>query len=105
TPGRIPKDARQIVQGNVWIVRDGHGVAPTGNAAVRHPRTAVGIDRSGAKLTILTIDGRRPGTAIGMTGPEMAAEMLRLGCANALNLDGGGSTTLVMRDPESNELK
>jgi len=104
-PRRVPPDARQIVQGNVWIVKDGKPVAPTGNAKVRHPRTAIGLDETGTKLTILTIDGRRPGTALGMTGPEIAQEMLRLGCTNALNLDGGGSTTLVMRDPADGDEK
>ena len=45
------------------------------------------------------------GARIGMNGIEMAQQMIRLGCANAINLDGGGSTTLVMRDPETNEVK
>ena len=49
---RVPSDARQIVQGNVWIVRDGKSVAPEGNAKVRHPRTLVGLDRNGTKLTL-----------------------------------------------------
>ena len=40
-----------------------------------------------------------------MNGAEMSAEMLRLGCETAINLDGGGSTTLVMRDPSDHELK
>jgi exopolysaccharide biosynthesis protein len=65
----------------------------------------IGVDHAGTKLVLLTIDGRRPGTATGMTGPEMAAEMLRLGCDDAMNLDGGGSTTLIIRDPSSGELK
>ena len=80
-------------------------VAPTGNAKVRHPRTAIGLDHRGTKLTILIVDGRRPGIATGMTGPEIAQEMLRLGCVDAINLDGGGSTTLVMRDRDDDQLK
>jgi exopolysaccharide biosynthesis protein len=72
---------------------------------VRHPRTAIGLNRDATTLTILTVDGRRPLSAWGMTGPELAAEFQKLNCWTALNLDGGGSTTLVMRDPQSNELK
>jgi exopolysaccharide biosynthesis protein len=104
-PQRVPVEARQMVQGNVWIVKDAKPVTPTSNAKVRHPRTVIGLDARGTKLTILTIDGRRPGIAAGMTGPEIAQEMLRLGCVNAMNLDGGGSTTLVMRNPDNHELK
>jgi exopolysaccharide biosynthesis protein len=40
-----------------------------------------------------------------MTGTEMGREMQRLGCVNAINLDGGGSTTLVIREPDSGEEK
>jgi exopolysaccharide biosynthesis protein len=104
-PKNVPPDAKQLVQGNVWLVRDGKAVEPKGNAKVRHPRTVLGLDASGTKLTILTVDGRRPGVAMGMNGPEMAEQMIRLGCKNAINLDGGGSTTLVMRDPESDQIK
>jgi exopolysaccharide biosynthesis protein len=104
-PDELPRDARQLVQGNVLVLKDGKPIAEKGNAKVRHPRTVLGVDASGTRLTILTIDGRRPGTASGMTGTEMGQEMLRLGCTDALNLDGGGSTTLVVRDPESGEEK
>jgi exopolysaccharide biosynthesis protein len=102
----LPDGATQIVAGNCYIVRDGKSVGPfTGVMAARHPRTVVGVDREGTKLVLLTVDGRRPGVSLGMPGDELAAEMLRLGCWDAINLDGGGSTTLVMRDPLSNELK
>jgi hypothetical protein len=58
----------------------------------RHPRSAVGItgDR---RLNLLTADGRTE-WASGLTCEELARVMDRLGCSNALNLDGGGSTTL-----------
>jgi len=104
-PKNIPTDAKQLVQGNVWIVKDGKPAEPKGNAKVRHPRTVLGLDAGGTKLTILTIDGRHPGVAMGMNGAEMAGRMIQLGCVNAINLDGGGSTTLVMRDPSNDEFK
>ncbi|MGA2496189.1 MAG: phosphodiester glycosidase family protein [Tepidisphaeraceae bacterium] len=92
----VPADARQIVGGNPMLVRNGKEVAPAGVAA---PRTAVGLDKEGKRLTILVVDGRRADYAAGFTLPQLAAEMVKLDCWTALNLDGGGSTTLVMRDP------
>ncbi len=91
----VPADARQIVGGNPMLVQNGKVVAPPGVAA---PRTAVGLDKEGRRLTILIVDGRRPDYSAGFTLPQLAAEMTRLDCWTALNLDGGGSTTLVMRD-------
>lgn len=91
-----PEGSRQAIAGNVMLLRAGQPV-PSRNTA-RHPRTAVGIDAEGKTLTILVVDGRRQGHSIGMTYAELAAEFQRLGCHHAMNLDGGGSTTLVMRD-------
>lgn len=102
---QLPEGARQAVQGNAMVLKSGQIVDPT--AAVmkaRHPRTVVGLDKESKTLTILTVDGRRAGVSIGMTGPELGAEMKRLGCQEAMNLDGGGSTELVLRDPETGEL-
>lgn len=63
-------------------------------ATVRHPRTALGLKPDGA-IVILVADGRRP-TALGFTGPEMSEIFLREGVVDAINLDGGGSTTLYI---------
>ena len=92
----VPRDARQIVGGNPLLVRNGRAVAP---ASVAAPRTAVGLDKEGRRLTLLINDGRRSDYSAGLTFPELAAEMVKLDCWTALNLDGGGSTTLVMRNP------
>jgi exopolysaccharide biosynthesis protein len=102
----IPNGARQIVAGNCYVLKDGKPPGPYGGAmAVRHPRTVVGTSKDGTKLVLLTVDGRRPGVSLGMTGEDLTAEMQRLGCWDAINLDGGGSTTLVMRDPDDGEYK
>jgi exopolysaccharide biosynthesis protein len=101
----VPEGAKQMVQGNAFVLRNGQPIDPQGMMKVRHPRTVVGLDKDGKTLTILTVDGRRPKTSVGMTGPELGDEMQRLGCDNALNLDGGGSTELVMRDPETGKLQ
>jgi hypothetical protein len=57
----------------------------------RHPRTALGWNDRHYFLVI--VDGRQPGRSVGMTFPELADLMLRLGCREAMNLDGGGSST------------
>jgi len=59
----------------------------------RHPRTAVCIDGDNQTLWLATIDGRHPQSA-GMTIPELSMLMHSLGCQDAVNLDGGGSTTM-----------
>ncbi|MCX6997494.1 MAG: phosphodiester glycosidase family protein, partial [Kiritimatiellaeota bacterium] len=70
-----------------------------------HPRTAVGVDTTGTKLILLVVDGRHPQVATGMTHAELSRELLRLGCAAGLNLDGGGSATLVIRDTSTGKLR
>lgn len=60
-----------------------------------NPRTAVGVDRAGRTLWIVVVDGRQPGVSEGITLIELAALFQWLGAWDALNLDGGGSTTLV----------
>jgi hypothetical protein len=61
-------------------------------AMTRHPRTAVGFTREG-DVWFLAIDGRQSVSA-GATLEETARIMIRLGCVDAMNLDGGGSTAL-----------
>ncbi len=65
------------------------------NAEVRHPRTAVGYSRDGRTLYLLTVDGRST-ASVGMTLVELAEVLRRLGAWNAMNFDGGGSTTMVV---------
>lgn len=60
------------------------------------PRTAMGITASG-QLLLVTIDGRQPGFSIGMTQVEEARFMKSLGAVWAINLDGGGSTTMWVK--------
>ena len=64
----------------------------------RHPRTAAGVTQDGRRLVLVVVDGRRPGWSAGMTLPELAAFMLELGVHDAVNLDGGGSSTIVWRE-------
>lgn len=64
-----------------------------GHARARHPRTAFATTSRGTML-LVTVDGRQTGSA-GMTLEELAQELVRLGAVEAINLDGGGSTTMV----------
>ncbi len=62
----------------------------------RHPRTIIGRDREG-DTWLVVIDGRQPGHSVGMTLTELTAFARRAGFVDALNLDGGGSTTMVVK--------
>jgi exopolysaccharide biosynthesis protein len=65
-------------------------------AAARHPRTAVGYDADGNQLWVMVVDGRQPGHSDGMTLPELTVALQAMGVEEALNLDGGGSTVMVL---------
>lgn len=93
-----------IVGGWPRILRDGENVANdastvegtlSGNAEARHPRTAVGFSRDSSTLLLLTVDGRSENSG-GMTLIELADMMRQLGAWQAMNFDGGGSTTMVI---------
>ncbi len=62
----------------------------------RHPRTAVGFNQDSTKVFFVVVDGRQSNLSVGMTIDELANLMLSLGSYNAVNLDGGGSSTMVI---------
>lgn len=102
----LPADVRQAVAGSHVIVRDG-AVVPDLQpklGTVRHPRTAAGVSRDGTRLILVVVDGRQPTLSVGMTFAELSAELVADGAYTALNLDGGGSTTLVCRDDRTGKL-
>ena len=86
------------IGGTPLLVEDGRVVATRCDPSFcsRHPRTAVGITRKG-KVLLVVVDGRRPRWSKGMTLVELGREMRRLGARTAFNLDGGGSSTMVVR--------
>jgi exopolysaccharide biosynthesis protein len=96
-------DDWEVIGGNVILVKDG-AVVPQKNK-VRHPRTVIGFNADKTKLILMVVDGRKPGIAIGMNYEELAAEMIRLGCRDALNLDGGGSSVMAVRDTVTDKMK
>jgi hypothetical protein len=93
-----------IIGGRPRILRDGVNVAGDAatvegtisrNAEARHPRTAVGFSRDSSTLFILAVDGRST-RSVGVTLVELAELLRRLGAWQAMNFDGGGSTTMVV---------
>jgi len=66
-------------------------------AATRHPRTAVGYDPSTRRFWLVVVDGRQAPYSGGMTLPELAALLEAFGAVEAINLDGGGSSVMVVR--------
>jgi len=83
-----------IVQNGRDVVAQQEGVNESFGAR-RHPRTAVGWDAQ--RLLLVVVDGRQPPWSDGMTLSELAAFFIRLGATDAINLDGGGSSALVIR--------
>jgi hypothetical protein len=85
--------------GNPTLVRNGQVLSGNVDGTTpfhrRNPRTAVGATADG-RLLIVTVDGRQPGHSVGMSLRELAELFVRLGARSAINLDGGGSTTMVI---------
>ena len=67
----------------------------------RHPRSAI-FTKADGTVVLLTVDGRSEGNAAGMSIPELAYLVRVLGAEDALNLDGGGSTTLWIKGAADN---
>jgi len=85
------------ISGNNMIVVNGAAVDGLDNSYAA-PRTAIGLDKTGTRLILFVADGRQLLYSQGATLHEMAQLMIFYGAANAMNLDGGGSSTLVMRN-------
>lgn len=102
------KNLKMSVTGGSLLVKDGTIPAEFSFSntyiSKSQPRTAVGSTRDGKQLILVTVDGRQD-SSIGMTQKEIAEYMLSLGAYNALNLDGGGSTTMVTRTPGTSSLE
>ncbi len=91
---------RQILGGGPRLLANGQYVGGEGFRPSfsdrRHPRTAIGRLADG-RIVLIVVGGRQPYHSLGMTLVELATLLRQLGVADALNLDGGGSTTLVVR--------
>ncbi len=92
-----------ILLANGAVQTNPDGFNPHSFVNARHPRTAIGV-RKDATIVLVTVDGRQPKKSVGMTIPELTALMQELGCVEAMNLDGGGSTTMVLRGKVVNSI-
>ena len=86
-------DVKAIVGGSPLLLDDSAYGFPIDRGDGRHPRTIIGWDAN--RLLLVTVDGRQPGWSEGVTYVEAAQLMRWLGATDALNLDGGSSTTFV----------
>ncbi|MDF1604045.1 phosphodiester glycosidase family protein [Nocardioides sp. YIM 152315] len=86
---------KMAISGDRPLIDD--GVIKVVDNRVMHPRTAVGVDRESGQILLLVIDGRSSASR-GYTMVELANLMIDLGADEALNLDGGGSSTMIARD-------
>jgi uncharacterized protein YigE (DUF2233 family) len=87
---------RLLTNGKVTITLAEEGMASS-FSTTRHPRTAVGVTGDG-KILLVTVDGRQKGLSRGASLPELADVLLKFGAIDAVNLDGGGSTAMIVRD-------
>jgi hypothetical protein len=96
---------RVAIGGGPMLVRDGKAMH-WGGIQVRHPRSALGWNRD--HFFLVEVDGRQNQLSVGMTFSEFAEYLHKLGCEQAMNLDGGGSATLwvmgnVMNSPSEGQ--
>ena len=82
---------KTAIGGGPALVRNGRAMQWSG-IQLRHPRTAIGWNKD--FVCLVEVDGRQPDLSIGMTFPELADYLVKIGCQEAMNLDGGGSATL-----------
>ncbi|HWB92179.1 MAG TPA: phosphodiester glycosidase family protein, partial [Puia sp.] len=101
----------QVMGGLAMLDSAGHNIgssriykegADTAADTTHNPHTAVGISQDGRFLYMVVVDGRRPATRFGMNITEFGDLMLYLGAYDALNLDGGWSSTLVANNVGKN---
>ncbi len=98
-------DTKLIMSGAGSLLKNGvvntNGLQASGTS--KQPRTCVGVTQDGKTMFIMAVDGR--GKSIGMTNNESAKFLQSLGAYNAINLDGGGSTTFAVREEGQTQAK
>lgn len=103
------KNSSFMLASGPMLVKDGEvalSMDPNSwRARQEEPRTAVAIDKTGEKVFFVTVDGSQDGYSEGMNMSELAEYLVSLGADRALNLDGGGSTTMAARYPGNEKIK
>ena len=98
------------ISGNLMLVEKGEIASRSlSNISDHHnlpdPRTAIGLDKHNKKMVIVVVDGRQPGYSHGSTLTELAEILIENDIYHGMNLDGGGSTTLVIQNQAGNPEK
>lgn len=93
-------NVNHIISGGPYLVKNGNifidmTEQKLGAVGGKNPRTAIGYTQDG-NLIMVAVDGRE-GASVGMTLRELAGFMQSIGCVNAMNLDGGGSTVMYVK--------
>ncbi|MFC7489119.1 MULTISPECIES: phosphodiester glycosidase family protein [unclassified Knoellia] len=92
---------KMAISGNTMLLKGG-AVLPQTDKAI-HPRTAIGFDADGSTMFVLTVDGRTAASR-GMTYAETGAFLKEAGATTGINLDGGGSSTMLAREAGESDL-
>jgi exopolysaccharide biosynthesis protein len=96
----LPMTTRWAVSGNAMVLNQG-AIVSTAKDGTRHPRSVAGLSADRKTLILVALDGRAPSHSIGANMVELGEVMLSLGAHDAINLDGGGSTAMILRDAET----
>lgn len=94
-------DVVEAVSGYQILVKNGQNIAPVNKL---NPRTAIGLKADGT-VVMFVVDGRQDPDSVGMDYPELAQAMIALGCVDVLELDGGGSSTLLAQREATDDLE
>ena len=94
--GRKPEreKTKEAMNGFQLITKEGEIIVSPDNSI--HPRTAIGTNENGSVMWLVIVDGRQKGYSEGMNLHELASLMIKLGCWNSTNMDGGGSSVMGM---------
>lgn len=93
---RAPNKIFHAISGDRMLVQSGEVTANLDDT-VLHPRTAMGLNKNGRWFYIVVVDGRQPFYSKGATFQELAEILKDFGAFNAMALDGGGSSTMVIQ--------
>ncbi len=111
TMPELPGKVIGAIGGGPLILKDGEIVAGergrqegfgAGLYDAIHPRTAIGVMEDRSTLVAMVVDGRQPGYSRGVTLEELAGLLREKGAIAAINLDGGGSSTMVVHGQVAN---
>lgn len=96
-PANIFSQVDQAMGYNVHIVKNGALTDVISNQDV-HPRTALGVKANG-EVVLFQVDGRQPNWSLGVTYKQIGEHLMSLGCVEVINLDGGGSSSIIAKLP------